>query len=422
MYYSETLSYLYSRLPMYQRIGAPAYKPDLNNTISICKLLGNPENKFKSVHIAGTNGKGSVSHMLASVLQCASYKVGLYTSPHLKDFRERIKINGKIIPKDYVTEFVEKYKNEFETIKPSFFEWTVALAFDYFAKEKVDIAVIETGLGGRLDSTNVIIPLVSIITNISYDHQHFLGNTLEKIAGEKAGIIKKNGIIIISEKQKNVNKVFQAKAETEKALLLYTEDFISAPHFVGRVGIDCGLKGKYQEKNIPTVILASEVLHQLGFNIDSKDLTKGLKEVIKLTGLRGRWDILSKRPLIIADIAHNEAGIKEVFKQVKLTPHKKLHVVFGMVNDKDVSKILSLLPKKAIYYFCKADIPRALDEKILAQEAKKFGLSAKGGSTSGGKAETYSGVKQALNSAKKNASSNDFILITGSAFVVAEAI
>ncbi len=401
---------------MYQSIGISAYKPNLNNTIAICKLLSNPENKFKSVHIAGTNGKGSVSHMLASVLQCAGYRVGLYTSPHLKDFRERVKINGKVIPKKYVEDFVKKYKNDFEKIKPSFFEWTVGLAFDYFAKEKIDIAIIETGLGGRLDSTNVITPLLSIITNISYDHQNLLGDTLEKIAIEKAGIIKKNGIVIIGEKQQETKKVFENKSKKMNALLLYAEDFANAK------GIVCGLKGDYQKKNIPTVLLTSEILHPFGFEINSKAVAKGLKDVIKLTGLRGRWDVLSVKPFIVADIAHNEAGMKEVFKQVKQTPHKKLHIVFGTVNDKDIHKILALLPKKASYYFCKADIPRALNEKILAEEAKKFGLSAKSGSTSGGKGETYSSVKQALNSAKKNASSKDFLLITGSTFVVAEVI
>ncbi len=407
MNYAQTLKYLYSHLPMYQRIGATAYKADLNNTIAICKFLGNPENKFRSVHIAGTNGKGSVSHMLAAVLQSAGYKVGLYTSPHLKDFRERIKIDGKMITEKKVTDFVEKYKRDFEKINPSFFEWTVGLAFDHFVKEKVDIAIIETGLGGRLDSTNVITPLLSIITNISYDHQNLLGDTLEKIAQEKAGIIKKDGVVIISETQEEIKNVFEKKAKEEKALLLFTQDHIS-----GIKDIEYGLKGIYQKKNIPTVILTSEVLHQLGFAIDSKSVSKGLKEVVRLTGLRGRWDVLSKQPLIVADIAHNEAGIKEVFTHVKLTPHKKLHVVFGTVNDKDLSKILPLLPKNAIYYFCKADIPRALDATLLASEAGKHDL----------KGEVYSSVKKALASAKKNASSKDFILITGSAFVVAEAI
>jgi dihydrofolate synthase/folylpolyglutamate synthase len=419
MNYKEVLQYLYSSFPVYQQIGALAYKADLKNTITICKLLGNPENKFRSVHIAGTNGKGSVSHMLAAVLQSAGYKTGLFTSPHLKDFRERIRINGKMIPKKSVTGFVLKHKAQFEKIKPSFFEWTTGLAFDHFAKEKVDIAIIETGLGGRLDSTNVITPLLSIITNISYDHQNILGDTLEAIAKEKAGIIKKNGVVIISETHASdefiptkeglslTKKIFEKKAEEEEALLLFTEDHIS-----GIKDIEYGLKGSYQKKNIPTVILASEVLHQLGFKIDSKAVAKGLKEVVRLTGLRGRWETLSQKPLIIADIAHNEAGISEVFTHAKEIPHEKLHVVFGTVNDKDLNRILLLLPKKAIYYFCKADIPRALDASVLKAAASKHDLNGK----------VYKSVKDAFTSAKKNAMSKDFILVTGSAFVVAEVI
>ncbi|MFI5164363.1 MAG: bifunctional folylpolyglutamate synthase/dihydrofolate synthase [Bacteroidia bacterium] len=406
MDYRQTLQYLYEQLPMYQRIGTAAYKADLNNTIAICKLLGNPENKLKTVHIAGTNGKGSVSHMLAAVLQSAGYKVGLYTSPHLKDFRERIKINGKMVHQKYILDFVRKYKKDFEKIKPSFFEWTVGLAFDHFSKQKVDIAIIETGLGGRLDSTNVISPLLSIITNISYDHQNLLGNTLEKIAKEKAGIIKQNGVIVIGEIQRETKKVFENKAKEMNALLLYAQRFSNAKN------IPCGLKGTYQQKNIPTVLLASEILNRFGFTINSKSVTTGLKDVIKLTGLRGRWDVLSKKPLIVADIAHNEAGIKEVFRQVKNIDHKKLHIVFGTVNDKDIGKIISLLPKRAVYYFCKANIPRALDPTILSEKTKKTGLKGK----------TFSTVNDALIFAKKNASTDDIILITGSAFVVAEVI
>jgi dihydrofolate synthase/folylpolyglutamate synthase len=407
MNYAKTLSYLYSQLPMYQRIGAPAYKADLKNTIALCKLLGNPENKFPSIHIAGTNGKGSVSHLLAAILQCSGYKTGLYTSPHLKDFRERIKVNGKMISKNYVINFVDRYKKEFERIKPSFFEWTVALAFDYFANKKVALAVIETGLGGRLDSTNVITPLLSIITNISYDHQHLLGDTLEKIAYEKAGIIKKNGIVIIGEKQNQVKNVFEKKVKEMNALLLYATDFVSDKN------ITCGLKGIYQQKNIPSVLLATAILnHCWKYKITTQAVKKGLKGVCALTGFRGRWDVLSKKPLIVADIAHNEAGIKEVLRQVKTISYKKLHIVLGMVNDKDRNKILPLFPKKAIYYFCKANIPRALDENVLAGEAKKLGLNG----------ESFSTVKKALDAAKKNSSSDDFILVTGSAFVVAEAI
>ncbi len=407
MNYRQTLDYLYAQLPMFHRIGAAAYKADLHNTLAICKALGNPEKKLKCIHIAGTNGKGSVSHMLAAVLQSAGYKTGLYTSPHLKDFRERVKVNGKMIPQKRVIRFVQQHKKDFERIAPSFFEWTVGLAFDHFVTEKVDIAVIETGLGGRLDSTNVIDPVLSIITNISYDHQNLLGGTLQKIAAEKAGVIKKNRIVIVSEKQQETRKVFERKAETGNALLLFTGDHISNVSTKG-----CGLKGKYQEKNIPTVILASEVLHQLGYQITSSHIKKGLKDVIRITGLRGRWDILSKHPLTVADIAHNEVAIKEVIQQVRIVPHKNLHIVLGAVNDKDISKILTLLPKKAAYYFCKANIPRALDENVLAGMAKKAGLE-------GG---TFSTVKQALAAARSEAAKKDLILVTGSAFVVAEVI
>lgn len=406
MTYSETLSYLYTQLPMFQRIGAAAYKADLDNTLAICKLLGNPERKFRSVHIAGTNGKGSVSHMLAAILQSAGYKTGLYTSPHLKDFRERIRINGKMIPKEEVIKFVQKHKKHFERIKPSFFEWTVGLAFDHFAKEKVDIAIVETGLGGRLDSTNVITPVLSIITNISYDHQSLLGNTLEKIAGEKAGIIKKNAVTIVSEKQQSIKHVFDSKAKKEKALLLYADEWIRSTN-----GFECGLKGTYQDKNMRAVVLAAALLQE-NFEIPGSAIRKGLKEVIKLTGLRGRWDILSTKPLVVADIAHNEAGIKEVFAQVKKTPYKKLHIVLGTVNDKDIRKILKLLPKKATYYFSKADIPRALSAAQLAIEAQEQGLEG----------VIYSSVKQAVQAARRSAGNSDLILVTGSAFVVAEAI
>ena len=392
---------------MYQQIGILAYKPNLNNTISICKLLGNPEKNIQSIHIAGTNGKGSVSHMLTSILQCAGYKVGLYTSPHLKDFRERIKVNGKMISKNYVVEFVEKYKKDFEKIQPSFFEWTMGLAFDYFKNTNVDIAIIETGLGGRLDSANIISPLLSIITNISYDHQNILGDTLVKIAHEKAGIIKKNKIVIIGEKQKEIEVVFREKAKKENALLLYAADF------AGDVGsIDCELKGVYQRKNIRSVLVASEILRQFKFSIDSKAIAKGLKYVVQLTGLRGRWELISKNPLVIADIAHNEAGIKEVVKQIRSTPHKKTHIVFGVVNDKAITNILRLLPKNAIYYFCKANITRAMSETLLADSASRNKLIGK----------TYLSVIKALNAARKNAKQNDMIIITGSAFVVAEVI
>jgi len=420
---------------MFHRIGATAYKANLDNTVSICKFLGNPETKFKSVHVAGTNGKGSTSHLITSILQSAGFKVGLYTSPHLKDFRERIKINGKMISKNYVIDFIEIYKNDFEKIKPSFFEWTVGLAFDYFANEKVDIAVIEVGLGGGLDSTNVITPLVSVITNISYDHTNLLGDTLEKIAIEKAGIIKKNIPVVVGETQKETSQVFIKKAKEEKAPIMFADSFLEVKNskqvlLKGKVFlqgslsfknvkdksfvVNCGLSGKYQTKNICTAFSAVHVLNSyLGINISEEAIEKGFETVVTKTGLLGRWQILqNKNPMIIADVAHNEAGIKEVVSQIKLTKHKNLHFIFGTVNDKDVSNILNLLPKKANYYFCKANIPRALDENELGTLAIKVGL----------KGNIYPSVKKALLSAKKKAAKNDLIFIGGSTFVVAEAI
>ncbi|HET6991872.1 MAG TPA: folylpolyglutamate synthase/dihydrofolate synthase family protein, partial [Bacteroidia bacterium] len=364
MNYKQTLDYLYSCLPMFHRIGPAAYKPDLSNTIKICDALDNPEKKFRAVHIAGTNGKGSSSHLLAAVLQEAGYKTGLYTSPHLKDFRERIRINGKMIPKNRVVEFVEDHRKLFEKVQPSFFEWTVGLAFDYFAKEKVDIAVIETGLGGRLDSTNVLTPLVSVITNISRDHMNLLGNTLKKIAGEKAGIIKKEIPVVIGETQDEVKSVFEQKAKSafadasaekkeKKSIRFADKEYQftnlsqtkSIPPFLkGNVktgkniiykNLICELPGFYQRKNIPTVLSAIDVLLESGFKIKEKAIRKGFANVSALTGLQGRWQVISKNPLTIADTGHNEAGIIEVVSQLKKTPHKKLHFVFGVVNDKD---------------------------------------------------------------------------------------
>lgn len=414
---------------MFQRIGAAAYKADLNNTIAICKLLGNPENKFKSLHIAGTNGKGSTSHMLASVLQSAGLKVGLYTSPHLKDFRERIKINGEMIPEKFVVDFVEVYKTDFEKIQPSFFEMTVGLAFDYFAKEKVDIAVIEVGLGGRLDSTNVITPLVSVITNISYDHVNLLGNTLEKIAVEKAGIIKPKIPVVIGERQKETEHVFIEKAKKNKSELFFANEVFDVKPELFQKGnyqilkvedkngvlfdhLECELLGSYQKKNISTVLCALDEINKVGFVISKEDIQKGLRDVVKQTGLLGRWQILSEKPLVIADTAHNEAGISEVLNQLVHTPHQKLHFVLGMVSDKDISKILFRLPKNAIYYFCKADIPRALPAFELSLEAKKAGL----------KGEIYACVHDAYIAAKENASEDDLVFIGGSTFTVAEVV
>jgi dihydrofolate synthase / folylpolyglutamate synthase len=431
MTYQQTLDYLFSQLPMFQRIGAAAYKADLNNTIAICNLLNNPENKFRSIHIAGTNGKGSTSHMLASVLQTAGLKVGLYTSPHLKDFRERIKINGKLIPEQNVIDFVEEYKIDFEKVQPSFFEMTVGLAFDYFAKEKVDIAVIEVGLGGRLDSTNVIKPLVSIITNISFDHTALLGNTLEKIAAEKAGIIKDKVPVVIGETQNETRNIFIEKSKLHHSEIVFADQVYSAKNIqqikketlylsmdIEKKGqlffenLEIELLGFYQKKNVATVLAAIDELNKTGFSLSESDIRTGIKNVIKNTGLLGRWQVLSQAPLTIADTGHNEAGITEVINQISNTPHKQLHFVLGMVNDKDISTVLSLLPKKAYYYFCKAKIPRALEATELANQAEVLGL----------KGSVYNSVNEALIAAKTNADANDLVFIGGSTFTVAEVV
>ncbi len=416
---------------MFQRIGPAAYKADLTNTIALCKSLGNPENKFKSIHIAGTNGKGSTSHLLAAIFQAAGYKTGLYTSPHLKDFRERIRINGKMIPQRVVTAFVEDHRKKFEKLDLSFFEWTVGLAFDYFAQQKVDIAIIETGLGGRLDSTNVIQPELSVITNISYDHMNLLGNTLQKIAGEKAGIIKSGVPVIIGETQEEIKSVFTATARKLKTNISFadehvrittlhpTKDFPPQVKFTvydnGKLwqkNIRGGLTGSYQRKNYSTVLHAIFTLRELGYVISDNAILNGLRNVVGLTGLRGRWEILAKSPLTIADTGHNEGGIREIAKQLKHTPHHKLHIVLGVVNDKDPGKVLGLLPKKATYYFCKAKLPRAMEAAELEHHAQKVGL----------KGTTYPSVKKAVRAATAAATAQDVVFIGGSTFVVAEAI
>ena len=432
MTYRQTLDYMYSMLPMFHRIGSAAYKADLDNTIAICKLLGNPEKKFRSIHVGGTNGKGSSSHLLAAIFQSAGYKTGLYTSPHLKDFRERIRINGKMIPKKSVIDFIEHHKNDFEKIKPSFFEMTVGLAFDHFAKEKVDLAIIEVGLGGRLDSTNVITPLLSLITNISYDHTNLLGNTLEKIAGEKAGIIKKNTPVVISQTQPGVKKVFEQKAKANNSPLIFADHVFKTkqarqkkvngklmlelklrmPGIKNALKLRCSLPGLYQAKNIPGVVAAVGILNARGFLLSNAHIQNGIEKVTALTGLRGRWEVLQRSPLVVADTGHNEAGIKEVLRQVSATPHRQLHFILGMVNDKDITTILSLLPKKAKYYFCKASIPRALPAHELAAQAQALRL----------KGEIYPSVKKALRAAKQNAGRHDLILIGGSTFTVADAL
>lgn len=431
MTYPETLQYMYAQLPMFHRIGAAAYKANLDNTIAICNLLSNPQHKFKSIHIAGTNGKGSTSHMLASILQEAGYKVGLYTSPHLKDFRERIRINGKMISKNYVVDFIEKYKSDFEKIQPSFFEMTVGLAFKYFADKKIDVAVVEVGLGGRLDSTNVIDADLSIITNISYDHMALLGNTLAKIAAEKAGIIKKGGLVLIGENQKEVKYVFNEKAHEEDANIFYANNLIKLKNIANKNDVllfdvydpstktilasklNCALQGIYQYKNIVTVVASVIMLEKYkGYSISLDAIKTGLKNVIKNTALKGRWQVINKKPLIVADTGHNEAGIKEVVKQIRATSYQKLHIVFGMVNDKEPDRVLMLLPKNASYYFCKANLPRALNAKDLASKASQYHL--KGG--------CYPSVKAAVKAARKVAGSKDLIYIGGSTFVVAEAL
>ena len=428
MTYPQTLDYLFSKLPMYQRIGAAAYKADLNNTLAICKALGNPEKKIKFVHVAGTNGKGSSSHMLAAILQQAGYKTGLYTSPHLVDFRERIKINGKMIPKTEVVKFVEDNKTIFEKIEPSFFEWTVGLAFHYFAQQQVDVVVLEVGLGGRLDSTNVITPVACLITNIGYDHMNLLGDTLPKIAAEKAGIIKTKIPVVISQTQLDVISVFNETAKQLKAPIefadknyklissSYNKEFLSITLLHKKTNTthlyNLDLQGSYQIKNVMGVLNAIEILKQKGFIIEETDSINALSHVQKLTGLHGRWQVIQEKPLVIADTGHNEDGIKEVIDNLKRYTYKTLHFVLGVVNDKDISNILKLLPKDATYYFCKASIPRALDANELATLAKKNGLNG----------STFKTVPEALKKAIKQAKVNDLVFVGGSTFTVADAL
>lgn len=416
---------------MFQRVGQAAYKADLSNTIALCKALGNPEKGFRAIHIAGTNGKGSVSHFLASILQSAGYKTGLFTSPHYLDFRERIKINGQMIGEEKVLDFVITNTKIFEEIKPSFFEMSAALAFQYFADEKVDIAVIETGMGGRLDSTNVLEPELSIITNIGKDHTQFLGDTLAKIAVEKAGIIKSKVPVVIGESQEETNSVFTAKAKSTNSEILFADSnyhvslasrSLDPPPFLtvtvkSKNGLafsdlNSGLTGNYQLKNIATVLQSVQVLQRLGFNITEKDIHHGLENVVEQTQMLGRWQVLSNNPLIICDAAHNAHGLRYVMEQLRNMSFQKLHLVFGTVNDKDVNEILELLPAKATYYFCKASVPRALDPKSLKRMAEAKGLVGL----------AYSDVTSALKAAKEKASKQDVIFSGGSTFVVADTL
>ena len=404
MNYQETLSWMFNRLPMFQTQGKTALNNKLDNILVFTSVLGNPQTKFKSLHIAGTNGKGSSSSMLASILQEAGYKVGLYTSPHLKDFRERIKINGKEIPEDYVVSFIAKNKPFLEEYHLSFFEMTVGMAFSYFENEKVDIAVIEVGLGGRFDSTNIIIPEVSLITNISKDHTDILGDTLPKIAFEKAGIIKENVPVVISEYQEETAPVFTAKAKEMNAPIIF------ANHIETSLTTD--LQGAYQEKNIKGVIAVTELLIHQGWDITPENIAQGLLHVVHNTNLKGRWQTLGSYPTIVCDTGHNVGGLTYVMEQLKKQTYTNLHIVVGFVKEKDVNSVLELFPKEATYYFCSPAIARGLNVDTLKEIATAKGLQG----------DAYSSVSEALNAAKAQALPTDFIFVGGSTFVVAEVL
>lgn len=391
---------------MYQREGKAAYKADLENTWKLMDRLNHPYKGFKSIHVAGTNGKGSVSHMLAAILQTSGYKVGLYTSPHLKDFRERIRINGDMISEHAVIKFVEEHRDDFETIGLSFFEWTVGLAFTHYSRQKVDIAVIEVGMGGRLDSTNVIIPELSIITNIGMDHTQFLGDTLAKIAYEKAGIIKENTPVVVGQYLPETKPVFDEISEKNNSPILYAQDLIYSH------ALSSDLKGKYQDENVQTVRASVPLIREKGFEITDEDLAKGLKNVSKLTGIKGRWQLLQNEPMVICDTAHNLEGLSYIVKQLGSIKRNKLRIVFGMVNDKEVHRVIGLLPQDATYYFCKPDIQRGMDARILSTQAAEFGLTGR----------DYNSVNEAFQEALKSANKEDLIYVGGSTFVVAEVL
>jgi dihydrofolate synthase/folylpolyglutamate synthase len=429
--YEETLQYLFEKLPMFHRIGQAAYKSSLDNTLKLDEIFGHPHRKYKTIHVAGTNGKGSVSHMLAAVFQSAGYNTGLYTSPHLKDFRERIKINGQMISEEEVIRWVENYpvKNNLWEMEPSFFELTAAMAFDYFAAQKVDIAIIEVGLGGRLDSTNIITPEVSVITNIGLDHTDLLGKTLEKIAVEKAGIIKKNVPVVIGTTQIETKLVFNETAQINDSPIFFADsEYVAHYSTLGMNGkqilhiekkgkimspeIKLDLLGSYQLKNIPAVLKTVEIMIENGWKISNENIYDGLSDAAKLTGLMGRWQIIGNNPLIVFDTGHNEDGIQAVVEQIKNTAYKTLHFVFGIVSDKNQDAIFGILPKDAVYYFTKAAIPRAMNEKELAQKAAYFSLIG----------TSYPSVIEAFNTAKLNADKNDLVFVGGSTFVVAEIL
>jgi dihydrofolate synthase/folylpolyglutamate synthase len=426
MTYSETLEFLFSRLPMFSRTGAAALKPDLINTVRICKWLGEPQKNFKTIHIAGTNGKGSCSHMLAAILQCCGYKTGLYTSPHLKDFRERIKIDGEMIQEDFIVEFTERARNIIDEINPSFFELSVGMAFEYFSNKRIDIAVIETGLGGRLDSTNVIVPELSIITNIGLDHMNLLGDTVELIAAEKGGIIKKGVTVVIGESSIETDEVFLEIAVEKHAHIVfadkrrYVADWIHKSgylvtnvvdnHDESRITYELDLPGYYQLKNLVTVVEAVHQLRSKGYDLPSDKVIKALKQVKKMTGLHGRWETIRQHPSVILDVAHNEDGMRQVVKQIELSDFHTLHIILGMVKDKEIDAVMKLLPKEAHYYFTRAGIPRALPEDVLLSKGIAAGLSG----------TSYPDVNTALRTALDKAGKNDLILVCGSVFIVGE--
>lgn len=424
MTYQQTVEYLFKKLPMFSRIGAAAFKKDLTNTLRLCEALGNPQNKFKSIHIAGTNGKGSTSHMLAAILQTAGYKTGLYTSPHLKDFRERIKIDGKWCDENFITGFTQRIQPLIDEIEPSFFEITVAMAFDYFAKQEVDIAVIEVGLGGRFDSTNIITPELSIITNIGWDHMNMLGDTLEKIAFEKAGIIKKNIPVVIGEVIPETKPVFESIAADSQIIYAedkrYTAGWEYEHHHLAVEIVDkrnddhqtysLDLSGIYQTKNLLTVLEASHQLQIQGWKTGTATVQKALPHVKRLTGLHGRWEVIQHDPVVVLDVGHNVDGISQIKKQIELSDYHHLHVIIGMVKDKEIDAVLAVLPKQATYYFTQAQIPRALDAESLRLNAKRFDLNG----------NVFDNVNTALQNALSHAHKEDMILVCGSVFLVGE--
>ncbi|WP_128543426.1 bifunctional folylpolyglutamate synthase/dihydrofolate synthase [Larkinella soli] len=425
MTYSEAIGYLYAQLPVFHRVGAKALKPGLENTIRLCEYLGNPQEKFKTIHVGGTNGKGSSSHLLAAVLQSAGYRTGLYTSPHLKSFTERIRIDGFPIPEEEVADFVGQHKAFIEDLSPSFFEVTVGLAFDYFARQKVDIAIIEVGLGGRLDSTNVISPILSLITNIGWDHSDILGDSLEKIAYEKAGIIKAETPVVISERNPEVDFVFLEKAKDCDAPIRFGPDALEVADggltSEGRIlrvttregkssDLTIGLLGEYQLKNVGGVLTALKMLEKSGLPISDAAVENGFKNVVRLTGLKGRWQILQHHPTVICDTAHNEPGLRSIFQSLTKQQFKNLHIITGFVKDKDLTRVLVLFPFNATYYFCEPTIPRALPSGELAGLFNQNGIFGK----------VYSDVNEALSEAKRLAGPEDIILITGSTYVIAE--